>query len=301
MPKSARRAVRDAPQITLCSATSKGRRKTQEDAVFQWQISPHAAVLAVFDGHNGHAVADFGAECLEREFMTGRLQQALLDVRGANPARHLLDELSRRIGRAPPALAEGTGAAATIIVVSPTHIHCAHLGDCDAVLYRKPHEGGEGGSLVARQLTEPHRPGTARERARLEAMPDHAVIDRETRMQDDGIAYPFGPFRVYRVTEDGAKRGGLAVSRALGNLGLRPAVSSEPEAISVARTSQNDVCVVLGSDGLWDVAGVDEIAMWLTESPGDGRSHALTAAAGLLDMALQKGSQDNVSAGVIWL
>merc|ERR1740130_1090896 len=45
--------------------------------------------------------------------------------------------------------------------------------------------------------------------------------------------------------------GGLAVSRALGDLSLHPYVSPKPEVVERTLSSQ-DKMIILGSDGVWD-------------------------------------------------
>merc|ERR1719428_2415917 len=56
-----------------------------------------------------------------------------------------------------------------------------------------------------------------------------------------------GPERV--MTKDGM--GGLAMSRSLGDLRLRPAVISVPE-MQERQLDSRDKVVILGSDGVWD-------------------------------------------------
>jgi len=128
-------------------------------------------------------------------------------------------------------------------------------------------------------------------------------------MLDDGNEYPYGPARVF--APDGS--GGLAVSRALGDLALRPAVSGVPESVRVARDPTLDLFAVVASDGVWDVLGHREGCVevlrggWIAAANADAGSELgeswcpRAGAQALIETALSRGSQDNCSAAVIRL
>jgi len=56
--------------------------------------------------------------------------------------------------------------------------------------------------------------------------------------------------------------GVLAVSRAIGDLQLHPYVICEPEIITKTIENQ-DLFVILASDGLWDVMSNEDVAMFV--------------------------------------
>lgn len=95
---------------------------------------------------------------------------------------------------------------------------------------------------------------------------------------------------------------------ATGDSYLKPYVTSEPE-VTVTERSEEDECLILGSDGLWDVVTNDmacQVArMCLRASspsrePGERRDGACSDAATLLTkLALARGSEDNVSVVVV--
>ena len=123
-------------------------------------------------------------------------------------------------------------------------------------------------------------------------------------MMDDGNEYPFGPERVF--TKEG--RGGLAISRALGNATLRPAVSGEPDCSTFLRDGKRDLFVLVATDGVWDVFGAreacavvrDELELNNCADCSRGQKEAAQkAAARLVREALGRGSQDNAAAVVI--
>ncbi|XP_044485611.1 protein phosphatase 2C 16-like isoform X3 [Mangifera indica] len=108
--------------------------------------------------------------------------------------------------------------------------------------------------------------------------------------------------------------GVLAMSRSIGDRYLKPWIIPEPEVMCIPR-ARDDECLILASDGLWDVMTNEEacevarrrILLWhkkngvpdLSER-GKGVDPAAQAAADYLSMlALQKGSRDNISVIVV--
>lgn len=95
---------------------------------------------------------------------------------------------------------------------------------------------------------------------------------------------------------------------------LKPWIIPEPEVMFIPRTRE-DECLILASDGLWDVMTNNEaceiarrrILLWHKKNGdiplvdrGQGTDPAAQAAAEYLSMsALQKGSKDNISVIVV--
>ncbi|XVF19995.1 hypothetical protein REPUB_Repub11eG0159600 [Reevesia pubescens] len=116
------------------------------------------------------------------------------------------------------------GSTAVVAIVTPDKIVVANCGDSRAVLCRK-------GKPVA--LSSDHKPDRP---------------DELNRIQEAGgrVIYWDAP-RVFGV---------LAMSRAIGDNYLKPYVSCEPEVTITDRTA-DDECLILASDGLWDVVSND--------------------------------------------
>ena len=92
--------------------------------------------------------------------------------------------------------------------------------------------------------------------------------------------------------------GQLAMTRALGAYYLRHVgVNAEPE-VTVCETAANDTCVVLGTDGLFDVMNTGEVVACCADHIRDSPD---AAAAALVELAQQHGTHDNVTALVIAL
>ena len=113
---------------------------------------------------------------------------------------------------------------------------------------------------------------------------------------------------------DGARvLGVLAMSRAIGDSYLKPFVISEPE-VTVTERTDEDECLILASDGLWDVmsneTACDVVRMCLRGNapPGvsggddggrDSNKACSDAAMLLTKLALARQSADNVSVVVV--
>ncbi|KAL4397523.1 hypothetical protein HN51_002023 [Arachis hypogaea] len=183
-----------------------------------------------------------------------------------------------------PIAPETAGSTAVVAILSQSHIIVANCGDSRAVLYR----GKE-----AIPLSADHKPNREDEWARIEAAGGRVIH-----------------WQGYRVL------GVLAMSRSIGDRYLKPCIIPEPEVKFVQR-EKHDECLILASDGLWDVVTNEEacevarkrILLWhkkygenasMTEQVEEGVDPAAHSAAEYLSrLALQRGSKDNISVIVI--
>ncbi|XP_038708682.1 probable protein phosphatase 2C 75 isoform X1 [Tripterygium wilfordii] len=186
-----------------------------------------------------------------------------------------------------PMEVELAGSTAVVAVLTAEHILIANCGDSRAVLCRN-------GRAIP--LSFDHKPDRSDELARIEAAGGQVIFLNGARVQ--GI---------------------LAMSRAIGDKYLKPIVTSEPETTLTKRKPEDD-CLILASDGLWDVLSSDlacEVACEclregsapanLSAGPRmeDEKSSALyparsvLAAALLTRLALGRKSSDNISVIVV--
>uniref|UniRef100_A0A453F5U0 protein-serine/threonine phosphatase n=1 Tax=Aegilops tauschii subsp. strangulata TaxID=200361 RepID=A0A453F5U0_AEGTS len=104
--------------------------------------------------------------------------------------------------------------------------------------------------------------------------------------------------------------GVLATSRSIGDYYLKPYVIAEPEVTVMDRTDKDEF-LILASDGLWDVVSND-VACKIARNCLSGRaaskypesvsgSTAADAAALLVELAIARGSKDNISVVVVEL
>ncbi|KAE8736469.1 putative protein phosphatase 2C 24 [Hibiscus syriacus] len=176
------------------------------------------------------------------------------------------------------------GSTAVIALLTPDHIVVANCGDSRAVLYR-------GGKAIP--LSFDHKPDRPDELARIEAAGGRVIFVNGARVE--GI---------------------LAMSRAIGDKYLKPVVTSEPE-ITFTKREPEDECLILASDGLWDVLSSDmacEVAHECLKEGSNGAlnptqkeegaeplypSRSVLAATLLTRLALGRNSSDNISVIVV--
>ncbi|XP_062213804.1 probable protein phosphatase 2C 6 [Phragmites australis] len=183
-----------------------------------------------------------------------------------------------------PVAPETVGSTAVVAIICSSHIIVANCGDSRAVLCR-------GKKPVP--LSVDHKPNREDEYARIEA--------------EGGKVIQWNGYRVFGV---------LAMSRSIGDRYLKPWIIPVPE-ITIVPRAKDDECLILASDGLWDVMSNEEVCdvarkrilLWhkkiginSSSAPrvGDSADPAAQAAAECLSkLALQKGSKDNITVIVV--
>lgn len=133
------------------------------------------------------------------------------------------------------------GSTAVVAVITPQHIVVANCGDSRAVLCR---------DRTTVPLSCDHKPDRPDELARIGALGGRVIFVNGARVE--GI---------------------LAMSRAIGDRYLKPYVISEPE-ISFTKRDPKDECLILASDGLWDVVSIDTACGVASECLRHGRTNA---------------------------
>ncbi|KAG9128746.1 hypothetical protein Leryth_021727 [Lithospermum erythrorhizon] len=180
------------------------------------------------------------------------------------------------------------GSTAVVAVVGEAELVVANCGDSRAVLCQD-------GAAIA--LSDDPKPDRADELERIEVC--------------GGKVVNWNGQRVFRV---------LATSRSIGDQYLRPFVISEPE-VRVMKRSDKDEFLILGSDGLWEVVAND-LAGEIVKRCLDGHKRRASkkkdennscvsnknpetgvalAAALLAELAIARGSRDNISVIVVEL
>ncbi|XP_022728931.1 protein phosphatase 2C 3 isoform X2 [Durio zibethinus] len=151
---------------------------------------------------------------------------------------------------------DAVGSTAVVAVITPDKIVVANCGDSRAVLCRN-------GKPVP--LSSDHKPDRP---------------DELNRIQEAGgrVIYWDGP-RVLGV---------LAMSRAIGDNYLKPYVSCEPE-VTISDRTADDECLILASDGLWDVVSNDTacvVARTCLRGKGDIQAPTRTPPKGMVAEAV---------------
>ncbi|MFS7974528.1 putative protein-serine/threonine phosphatase [Helianthus anomalus] len=254
-----------------------------------------AHFFGVYDGHGGSQVANYCRDrvhvalqeelkIMKQELAKGTINdsvQICWEKTFTNCFKKVDDGVSGTATTETVA-PETVGSTAVVALICSSHIVVANCGDSRAVLYR----GKE-----AIPLSNDHKPNREDEYARIEAA--------------GGKVIQWQGHRVFGV---------LAMSRSIGDRYLKPSIIPEPEVTFTAR-AREDECLILASDGLWDVMSNEEacevarkrILIWHKKNGGNvverelnGVDPAAQAAADYLSMlALQKGSNDNISVIVV--
>jgi len=250
----------------------QGFRNSMEDTHVATTIpsAPDHTLFAVFDGHCGVAAAKFA----EKHFVDVLSQSAeWLTYLATKSPVHLTDALTNcfiRIDtdmRNDPTILDA-GCTAVVVIVTPTMIVCANAGDSRAVMsqfaMRHP---------IA--LSHDHKPDNPDESARIVANGGYV--------------------------NNGRVNGSLAVSRALGDFELKPMVSGLPDFEIHMRNHDQDEMIIIACDGLWDVFSNDDAIYSARDIFAEGETDLRLVAEEMLDMSLNKGSHDNISAIVVKL
>ncbi|KAF2311902.1 hypothetical protein GH714_027274 [Hevea brasiliensis] len=227
-----------------------GRRRDMEDAVaiypsFCRKDEESTIELHYFGVYDGHGCSHVAVRCKER--LHELVEEELLEskeaivVAAAAEWKNAMERSFCRMDKEVIAWNEGVvgascrcemqtpecdavGSTAVVAIVTPDKIIVANCGDSRAVLCRN-------GKPIP--LSSDHKPDRPDELNRIQAAGGRVI-------------YWDGP-RVLGV---------LAMSRAIGDNYLKPYVSCEPEVTITERTAE-DECLILASDGLWDVVSND--------------------------------------------
>ncbi|CAN4128415.1 unnamed protein product [Withania somnifera] len=254
-----------------------------------------AHFFGVYDGHGGSQVANY---CRDRihAVLAEELETIMVNLNDESIRQNCQDQWKTAFtncflkvdgeiagaGNHEVVAPETVGSTAVVAIVCSSHIVVANCGDSRAVLCR----GKE-----PMPLSVDHKPNREDECARIEAV--------------GGKVIQWNGHRVFGV---------LAMSRSIGDRYLKPWIIPHPEVMFIPRT-KDDECLILASDGLWDVLTNEEVCdlarkhilLWhkkngvtLPLERGQGIDPAAQAAAECLsNRALQKGSKDNITVIVV--
>ncbi|KAK4372894.1 hypothetical protein RND71_008278 [Anisodus tanguticus] len=254
-----------------------------------------AHFFGVYDGHGGSQVANY---CRDRihAVLAEELETIMTNLNDESIRQNIQDQWKKAFtncflkvddevggaGNHEDVAPETVGSTSVVAIVCSSHIIVANCGDSRAVLCR-------GKEPMA--LSMDHKPNREDEYARIEAA--------------GGKVIQWNGHRVFGV---------LAMSRSIGDRYLKPWIIPDPEVMFIPRT-KDDECLILASDGLWDVMTNEEVCdlarkrilLWhkkngvtLPLERGQGIDPAAQAAAECLsNRALQKGSKDNITVIVV--
>ncbi|KAL0237350.1 hypothetical protein PCE1_000747 [Barthelona sp. PCE] len=242
-------------------------RPTMEDGhVICKKFYENDMFLAVYDGHGG------AGACQEVENL---LHIALLEEMSkgtdhdidqcfTNAYKNVDEELNTMGFQY-----EGCTAVTVLLRNAPSRFEAvvANVGDSRCLIVT------ENNGFFSSQLTVDHRPNKPKESARVKSEGGFVIFNRV-----NGI---------------------LAVSRALGDHGLKPPVSCLPD-INHRFIIPNDIAMVLACDGLWDFVTNEAVETIVAECWTNG-VNATECAQKLVDTSLENDSTDNISVMVVYM
>ncbi|KAJ9164286.1 hypothetical protein P3X46_023882 [Hevea brasiliensis] len=266
-------------RVSYGSVSVIGRRREMEDAVrvelgFTCKGGEKYDFFGVYDGHGGARVSEACRErlhrVLEEEIVEGRAGMGIEWDKVMEGCFRRMDEEVEKD--------KMMGSTAVVAVVGKDEVVVANCGDSRAVLCR---------AGVAVPLSVDHKPDRPDELERVEAA--------------GGRIINWNGHRVLGV---------LATSRSIGDRYLKPFIICKPE-VTVNKRTKNDEFLILASDGLWDVIS-NEVACQIVRRCLRGRmrrkyqevlseGRAAEAAAVLVELAIARGSKDNISVVVVEL
>eukprot|EP00040_Diaphanoeca_grandis_P015070 m.76745 g.76745 ORF g.76745 m.76745 type:complete len:488 (-) comp24929_c1_seq1:83-1546(-) len=239
------------PQYGVMSeAGEKGRqRKTNQDG-FLMIHSPGVNsgnksdfVAGVFDGHgrDGHCVSHFIKERLGTRMQEAHKQFRPQSSKFKDVSRHMEEafkHVESDLGKV-SFDATNSGSTAVICARKGDKLIVANVGDSRAVLGRS----GSNQNMEAVALTIDHTLNNPSEQRRATAAGGEV---EPIYVHGQGM---MGPPRLWKKKQ---QEGGLAVSRAFGDMSLKGAGCSAVPEVFVKTISPNDHFVILASDGVWD-------------------------------------------------
>jgi len=258
----------------------QGWRTEMEDAHICHEMPSKKTnvIVGVFDGHGGKGAAIWIEKVLisfvekttdwkkyvasgteNPELVGSALRQAFLDADAE--LRVLQDEQG-------PGM-DTSGCTSVVCIVTPMYIICANTGDSRCILAT---------NKDVKAMSFDHKPTDVPERARIEAAGGWVEMGRVD--------------------------GDLAVSRALGDFQFKdrkdlPAeqqrVSPVPDIIIHKRVPEDEF-LLIACDGLWDVITNGEASDFGRSLFLLGEENMMLFAEEMIDLALKKGSRDNISA-----
>lgn len=231
------------------------------------------SLYGVFDGHGGYRAAEFCVSHLFK-FLTQDPKYVTHPGKALRSAFLATDDEFLRAANA-GSFEDGT--TAIVVMVRGDDMWIANVGDSRAILVQRQEEAEQrpvtaraAKSIRAIALSEDHKPNRPDERKRVQ--------------RAGGFVLHNGVWRVQGV---------LAVSRALGDRVYKDYVIAVPDIVHRKRDGR-DHCIVMASDGVWDVMSNDEVASLVKDASDPSEAARIVS-----NEAFLQGSRDNICSLVI--
>ncbi|TPX30960.1 hypothetical protein SmJEL517_g05602 [Synchytrium microbalum] len=234
------------------ASSDLGRRATNQDE--------HLEAEDVYDGEKAHIFGVFDGHGEQRRWQM--LQALFIAARDITPTTALLSNMTLD--------AYMSGTTASVVVETTTRVVVAGVGDSRVVIGKR---GREVGTWVGEQVTVDHTCQSSEELSRV--LKCGARVEK-LRIGDEEA----GPLRLFK---NSLPYPGLVITRSLGDsVATKIGVLCEPDVTVRDIDPNNDVFIILASDGVWDALSiqqsVDIVGPFLENGSAQEASIALTQA-----------------------
>ncbi len=256
-PKKTRTKKDPEDQQHIFGFTKDGLKKDADQAgqdnydIISSDLGQNIYYFAVYDGHGikGREASAFAKDEIHKYLIKEKIFIATLQER--KEAEKFFNKIFTNVQnkfKKKNTDFETSGTCAICILIVNNHCFIVNLGDSRAIIGHN-----QLGNKIVYQMSIDHKANRSDEKERIEKSGGYVAMEHEKGL---------GPFRVYSKNDDGP---GLAVSRSLGDVfGHTVGVSHFPE-ISYKLLEENDVFIVIGSDGIWDVMNSPEVVGYVFE------------------------------------
>jgi len=273
--------------MSVYIASKKGHRPRNEDSHnYILNISgkdnnmAKANFYGLYDGHGdphtqgGKVISQYLADHIFKYFMHKKVTHPLSSRYISNVFNHVQKDIQEKH----PIISRTCGSTCLLVI---QHHAGANNHECLTIINTGDSRGVLCRDNTAHPITKDHKPCWPEERSRIEKM--GGII------QHDGYDW--------RIKD-------LSVSRSFGDVDAKPFVTQTPDIFKL-KLSKKDRFIILACDGLWDVMTNQDAVNYVIDncfdSMGQQINQNINIAKKLAELALQKGSGDNVTVIVVFL
>eukprot|EP01098_Paradermamoeba_levis_P009814 TRINITY_DN4106_c0_g1_i1.p1 TRINITY_DN4106_c0_g1~~TRINITY_DN4106_c0_g1_i1.p1 ORF type:complete len:369 (-),score=115.93 TRINITY_DN4106_c0_g1_i1:89-1195(-) len=273
------------PKVSSGAAEAQGDRNTMEDTHvhidnLHEDFKGHShlipeqsyAFYGVYDGHGGRQTAELAQVIVHRHLVNS---EAFKKQEYENAIKHAFAVSDQEIlDKAASEQWTTNGCTVASCLVVNNDLYLANLGDAELIVGKV----GDQSNIVGEQLTEKHKASGDKEKERIKKL---------------GGVVIYG--RIF---------GTLAVSRSFGDAEFKIPktganfVSSEPFFKKITLVPDVHLFLIIACDGLWDVVNYQE-AVDIVSKEFKEKKDPKQISQALVDEALKKGTQDNVTVVVV--
>ena len=248
--------IKKIETLTKKGYSGKGIKKINQDNYFIYKNfthNPDNIYLGVCDGHGivGHEVSYYIINNLPYELNKNFLENKINEIEkiSINKINEIIEKtfnkINEKIIKDPNIESTFSGSTCCSVIITPTKIICANVGDSRAIIGKKIREN----FYISKEISRDHKPNEKLEKNR--------IIKNGGRVESykDENGNLIGPERVWKINEDIP---GLAMSRSFGDeIAHCVGVVCNPEVIEV-EFEDEDKFLIVASDGIWEFISSDE-------------------------------------------